>query len=604
MKTDSHSVTSPLHFTITKHKALLIGSILSGALLATGCQSTSLAQSNTLATKQTPAAAKTALASALQKQRRQSFSYHSNLEVSNDQQFTDVDSQQLAVSDYVEAHCEDTHDKAYAALLEQAEAQDKEVLATEYDAQRSAIKQSYLACSDAYQAWEDNQYNSRYNADYDESSDYDYGSDHTSQNSDNVSEDSTREWVTAIEEEYGGEGDSLVETRTIKSNASNDNVVKEKTVSPYYQQLFDNYDDKPTPQDIKKAQLLDAYLLKPLSINAQGIYQPMAGKATMLASVQYQARNHQSSINQPIYIDFKNGNIYLWADNFAMLNSELLDDKLGTKWRNKWLKIAMDDGTLPKGFGGEVIKAHFEALDLTYERAPVNQFNYVAPNTLASLTPKMPEHQLPAMLASTQVISRVQSTEDYEQFYQDYMRLFYDGITKQYPELIKDKDMHEQAENITDSKNTQLTSKAMVQQALALIKSMIDNGSSPTDVIPKASLSEDLAIQELYGLDKRGQIKWQHIRSEFPSQTQSVRNKSDKGIVIDILQQYSPLRTQDMAFPNLAADVQIPNASNSIDLRKYGSELIQYYRDGKGTAMGKMMFSVMPLAKDQLGSID
>lgn len=604
MKTDSHSVTSPLHFTITKHKALLIGSILSGALLATGCQSTSLSQSNTLATKQTPAAAKTALASALQKQRRQSFSYHSNLEVSNDQQFTDVDSQQLAVSDYVEAHCEDTHDKAYAALLEQAEAQDKEVLATEYDAQRSAIKQSYLACSDAYQAWEDNQYNSRYNADYDESSDYDYGSDHTSQNSDNVSEDSTREWVTAIEEEYGGEGDSLVETRTIKSNASNDNVVKEKTVSPYYQQLFDNYDDKPTPQDIKKAQLLDAYLLKPLSINAQGIYQPMAGKATMLASVQYQARNHQSSINQPIYIDFKNGNIYLWADNFAMLNSELLDDKLGTKWRNKWLKIAMDDGTLPKGFGGEVIKAHFEALDLTYERAPVNQFNYVAPNTLASLTPKMPEHQLPAMLASTQVISRVQSTEDYEQFYQDYMRLFYDGITKQYPELVKDNQMFEQTENITDSKNTQLTSKAMVQQALALIKSMIDNGSSPTDVIPKASLSEDLAIQELYGLDKRGQIKWQHIRSEFPSQTQSVRNKSDKGIVIDILQQYSPLRTQDMAFPNLAADVQIPNASNSIDLRKYGSELIQYYRDGKGTAMGKMMFSVMPLAKDQLGSID
>lgn len=610
MKTDSHSVTSPWHLAIRKNKALLIGSVLSGAILATGCQSTSLGQSNTLAANQSPAAAKTALASALQKQRRQSFSYHSNLEVSNDQQFTDVDSKQLAVSDYVEAHCEGTHDKAYAALLEQAEAQDKEVLATEYDAQRSAIKQSYLACSDAYQAWEDNQYNSRYNSDYDDSFDYDYdydydyGSDHTSQNSDNVSEDSTREWVTAIEEEYGGEGDSLVETRTIKSNASNDNVVKEKTVSPYYQQLFDNYDDKPTPQDIKKAQLLDAYLLKPLSINAQGIYQPMAGKATMLASVQYQARNHQSSINQPIYIDFKNGNIYLWADNFAMLNSELLDDKLGTKWRNKWLKIAMDDGTLPKGFGGEVIKAHFEALDLTYERAPVNQFNYVAPNTLASLTPKMPEHQLPAMLASTQVISRVQSTEDYEQFYQDYMRLFYDGITKQYPELVKDNQMFEQAENITDSKNTQLTSKAMVQQALALIKSMIDNGSSPTDVIPKASLSEDLAIQELYGLDKRGQIKWQHIRSEFPSQTQSVRNKSDKGIVIDILQQYSPLRTQDMAFPNLAADVQIPNASNSIDLRKYGSELIQYYRDGKGTAMGKMMFSVMPLAKDQLGSID
>ena len=603
MKTDSHSVTSPWRFTI-RSKALLIGSVLSGALLATGCQSTSLGQSNTIAANQTPAAAKTALASALQKQRRQSFSYHSNLEISNDQRFIDVDNKQLAASDYVEDHCEDTHDKAYAALLEQAEAQDKEVLATEYDAQRSAIKQSYLACSDAYQAWEDNQYNSRYSSDYDDSFDYDDGSEHTSQNSDNTSEDSNREWVTAIEEEYGSEGDSLVETRTIKSNASNESVVKEKTVSPYYQQLFDNYDDKSTPQDIKKAQLLDAYLLKPMSINAQGVYQPMAGRATMLASVQYQTRNHQSSINQPVYMDFKNGNIYLWADNFAMLNSELLDDKLGTKWRDKWLKIAMDDGTLPKGFGGEVIKAHFEALDRTYERAPVSQFNYVAPKTLASLTPKMPEHQLPAMLASTQVIRRVQSTEDYEQFYQDYMRLFYDGITKQYPELVKDDEVNEPVESVFDSKNTQLTSKAMVQQALALIKSMIDNGSAPTDVIPKASLSEDLAIQELYGLDKRGQIKWQHIRSEFLSQTQSVRNKSGKGIVIDVLQQYSPLRTQDMAFPNLAADVQIPNASNSIDLREYGSELIQYYRDGKGTAMGKMMFSLMPLAKDQLGSID
>ncbi|MFP3441507.1 hypothetical protein R0K18_27640, partial [Pantoea sp. SIMBA_133] len=68
-------------------------------------------------------------------------------------------------------------------------------------------------------------------------------------------------------------------------------------VAPDYQALFDNYEDKQRPLDVKKAQLLDEYLLKPLSIDSQGIYQPMAGKATMLASAQYQARNHHSSIN-------------------------------------------------------------------------------------------------------------------------------------------------------------------------------------------------------------------------------------------------------------------------------------------------------------------
>jgi hypothetical protein len=50
--------------------------------------------------------------------------------------------------------------------------------------------------------------------------------------------------------------------------------------------------------------------------------------------------------------------------------------------------------------------------------------------------------------------------------------------------------------------------------------------------------------------------------------------------------------------------MQVPNASNSIDMREYGSELMQYYRDGNGTAIGKMMFSVMPMAKEKFGTID
>ncbi|WP_201588449.1 hypothetical protein [Psychrobacter sp. Pi2-51] len=516
---------------------LFVGALVTGALLLTGCQSTSLNQSNAMTAKQTPVAAKTALAMALQKKRRQSFSYHSNLEISNEQQFnninTEINAKAPVASGYIDEYCEDTHDQAYAALLTQAAAQNKDILAADYDAERTTLKDRYLECTDAYEAWVDSNYDS------------------------------------------------------------------EITVPASYQQLFDNYDERSTAQDVKKAKLLDAYVLKPLSINAQGVYQPMAGKATMLASMQYHARNHQSSVNQPIYLDLKNGNIYLWADNFAMFNSEMLDDKLGTKWRNKWLKLAINDGTLPKGFGSELIKSHFAALDTTFDAAPVSQFDYVAPNTLASLSPKLPAHQLPAMLASNQVIRRVQSAESYEQFYQDYMRIVYERISQRYPELVKESESDE----VSNTNMDKFTSKALVQQMLAMIKNGMDSGSETVD--ETMAETEEGAIlvkaetQQLYGFDKRGQLKWQHLRSELPSET-----ASDENMVIDVLQQYSAISATDMAFPNLPSNVQVPNASNSIDMREYGSELMQYYRDGNGTAIGKMMFSVMPMAKEKFGTID
>ena len=554
---------------INSHR-LFAGTLVTGALLLTGCQSTNLNQSNAMTAKQTPAAAKTALATALQKQRRQSFSYHSNLEVSNEQQFSDVDSTQLVASEYVDSYCDDSHDQAYAALLTKSQAQHKDIEAVDYDNQRDALKQSYLACSAAYEAWRDAHYDSE---------------------------------AYAIDEAAEDVVDSVAEMETTASDMDSAREASATTVSPYvspyYEKLFNEYENKQSKQDIKKSQLLDAYVLKPLSINAQGIYQPMAGKATMLASAQYQARNHQSSINQPVYLDFKNGNIYLWADNFAMFNSELLDDKLGTKWRNKWLKLAIDDGTLPKGFGSELIKSHFAALDATFDAAPVSQFDYVAPNTLASLSPKLPAHQLPAMLASNQVIRRVQSAESYEQFYQDYMRIVYERLSQRYPELVKES----AADEAGDTNAKKFTSKALVQQMLAMIKSGIDSGSETIKLTTaeetEGAMLSNAEMQELYGFDKRGQLKWQHLRSEIPSET-----AANKNMVIDVLQQYSAISTKDMAFPNLPSDVQVPNASNSIDVRKYGSELMQYYRDGNGTAMGKMMFSVMPMAKEKFGAVD
>ena len=533
MKTN-HQVTQACLSSLIKTKTLFASTFLTGALLLTGCQSTSLPNnanpSSAMAKNQTSAAAQTALATALQKQRRQSFSYHSNIEMSNEQKIATIAAQDQAASDYPSEYCEDTHDQAYAALLKQAEEQNTDVLDTQYDAQRLALKDSYLECNAAYEAWVEHQYDS------------------------------------------------------------------DVTVPLPYQQLFDNYDDKTKPLAVKQSKLLDAYLLKPLSLNAQGIYQPMAGKATMLASAQYQARNHHSSINQPIYVDFKNGDIYLWADNFAMFNASMLDNSLGTKWQNKWLRIAIDDGTLPKGFGREVIKSHFAAMDETFEAAPVSQFDYVALNTLASLSPKLPAHQLTPMLASDTIIRRVQSAESYEQFYQDYMRIFYDRISKQYPELT-------QAPASDESENTQsdkFTSKALVQQVLAMMKNHMAGESETAEVKQPANAM----VQELYGFDKRGQLKWRHLRHELPSKAKAVSDTSNKGTLIDVLQQYSAINNTDIAFPNLPSEVQIPNAYNSIDARQYAKELMQYYREGNGTFMGKMVFSRLPMFIEAGGAAD
>ena len=106
-------------------------------------------------------------------------------------------------------------------------------------------------------------------------------------------------------------------------------------------------------------------------------------------------------------------------------------------------------------------------------------------------------------------------------------------------------------------------------------------------------------MQTLYGIDKRGRLIWQHLRREFPSET-----NQHKGVVMDAMQQYSAIRPKDAAFPNLPSDVQVPNARNSVDAREYGRELMQYYRDGNGTAIGKMIFKALPLSQERLGGTD
>ena len=554
--------------------ALVSSTLVASTLLITACQSTNvsnnLGQSKNLQADNAPSVAKNALASALQQQRRQSFAYHSNIEISNEHQFTAIDSTKLVASDDVNSYCEDNHDQAYAALLTKAEAQKKEVASIDYAPQREALKQSYLACSAAYEAWAEVHY------------------------------DST---AYSVEEAAEDVVDAAAEVAVSASSAIDS--ASAATISPYYQKLFNEYDSKKSTLDIKKSQLLDAYLLKPLSMNAQGVYQPLAGKFTMLGSAQYSARNHHSSINQPIYIDFKTGSLYLWADNFALLTSKLADDKLGTKWQNKWLKIAFDDGTLPKGFGRAAIKSHIEAENSVYAKAAIEQFDVIAPHVLTTLSPKLPEKQLAAMVNTAKVIRRARSSAEYKQDYKDYMGVFYQLITKQYPELILENDLDTQADADTDSnyEDRKMTSKWLVQQTLDKMKDFADDKALKTQEATLPVSSSSLPVQELYGFNKQGQLQWQHSRHYLPNKS-AADVRVETSTIMDVLNQYMPLRSQDKAFPNLASDSQVPNASNSIDLKEYSTELAEYYKQGNGTAVGQMLFNMLPMYKQRLGAID
>ncbi|ALF58784.1 hypothetical protein [Psychrobacter urativorans] len=557
--------TAPKLSSLVSTKTVLASSLLAASLLVTGCQTTSLSQSSTSAASQSPADAKKIVVSALQQQRRQSFSYHTNLEISNDKQFTNVDTKQLVASASVDSYCEDNHDQGYAALLTQSEAQGKDISASAYQAQRNALKLSYVACAQAYEAWSDSHYDS--DADAVAADDANYDVKRTNKNA-----------VIVVP----------------SSSPTADKQANLKPVSPYYDKIFTEYEGKKTKLDIKKAQLMDAYLLKPLSLNAQGVYQPLAGKFTMLTSAQYQARNNYTSINQPIYVDLKNGTIYLWADNFASMNSKVLDDKLGAKWHNKWLKIALDDGTLPKGFGSAVIKSHFAALDALYEQAAVSRFDVIAPDTLTTLFPKIPQQQLAPMLHTPKIIRRVQDAASYEQSYKTYINTFHKLIGQQYPDLIVKKTSDEDDAQRPGAEK--FTSKILVQHVLIMMKSAMDSDPKTSTLTPTEQVNTRAPIQELYGFDKRGQLQWQHTRSDLPTSKSRQAQPSDS-VTIDVLQQYLPLRTQDAAFLNLPSDRQVPNASNSIDLRDYSKELAAYYKAGHGTAMGKLLLNMLPIYK-------
>lgn len=381
-------------FTKGFNTRLKLTGVMATLALLSACATTT----STTAPQSTPVTnmpAKDALASAVKSQLYHSFGYHTSVYVSNEahRQATDTQEEPSIKG------CEDTHDDAYVALLKKAHQEKGKTadVTKDYPNESKAIKSAYQACMSQIEA-EQGAY---------QTFDFDEFYQATHQMSD---EERASRFLT--------DGTAHVVLQSVGEQ--------------------DAKNDKDPALELKKAKLLDAYLLKPSHISISGRYHPLKGQFTALPSIQYDAKNLYLSVNQPMLVDIKAGGIYLWADNFALANSQFLDKQLGDKWHNKWLFLPFNDGSLPEDFAKDFAKAYLNAKKESFLVLPNDSFVWAKADELASvpyLSNNLPSTTLSLMTNTPRIIKSEISAKD--KTYQDYV--FYDElyntITKKYPDL-------------------------------------------------------------------------------------------------------------------------------------------------------------------------
>ena len=524
-------------------------SLAIGTALLTACATTT-----TPISAQAPndaSSPKTQLGNAVKTQLYSSFSYQTDAYLSNHIHRDAL--KNSVISDDVVQDCDKAHDTAYVALLKHAKADGQDINDKQYDAQRHALKATYFACMDAQElqkTYEPFDFENFY------------------EQSKGLDEDSQADlFIQNIQEHIG--------KQTLEVDVP-----------------------KPPIQDIaldtKKAELLHEYLLKPAHISMVGRYEPFKGKITALPTASYYAKNLLATINQPIYIDIKAGGIYVWADNLALANSQILDKALGDKWYNKWLFIPINDGSLPTSFGKDLVKSYIEAKKESFAVLPESGFAQVSYEQFLQ-TPligeTLPKHTTQLIHQTPTIIKNQISPKD--KSYSDYVfaSTFYDSITAKYPQLLTSRsDFHERTIvegesviEITDldtPKNTddsfKLDSEFFMKVLFGYLKSKIDGYA--TDVHQELPASDHAPLTH-YGI-QQGKLSWLHYRyyltnknlqSEFTQAPFSI----NEPIFVDIFTQIHQNNKDMGEFGRLPTAVQTPNAHNSINLFEYKKDLIQ-----------------------------
>lgn len=275
------------------------------------------------------------------------------------------------------------------------------------------------------------------------------------------------------------------------------------------------------------------YLTDPMSMTITGNFRPLMGQVSALPQFSYRFGAMDVMVNQPIVVDLKTGTLYLWADNVAFANALFLDTKLGDNWRNQWLKLPLDDGSLPQDFAKQVAKSYANAHKIGFESG---EFSYTS-----EPLPFLP----PDLQAKTAHVVKTQTAEQ-------ALAIFAQDLKDRY-EWLNPSDN----ETADDSVQTaqKMTSRQVVQKLFAV---WLERAEIDTDDETKTNNSTVTSPKQsslFYGLSQTGKLLW--VAKHTPQTT--TLTTFDDGLIGE--------------FDRLPSAYRTPTPDNSVNLLTYFDEL-------------------------------
>lgn len=310
---------------------------------------------------------------------------------------------EVADDELPETACEEIHDIAYIALSKKARLANLDISADDYIGDREQLKTDFLACQE-----------------------------NRAKNSD--------------ESEFDDELARLLAELAQLSGQSHEAFGDEQLTA-------------------KRQKLIHAYYLKTSKFGMVGNYQPLKGVISALPSFQYEFGQASVMVNQPFYVDIKAGDVYLWADNLALANATWLDKKLGNAWQNKWLRLPLNDGSLPNDFVKTLFKTYATAQSKAFDGLMDEMFGYVAPDEALPLYEHLDDKAKVQIGKATTVIRQTNSKDSKQAVKKAVAEHLYNEMTKAYPVLLE-------TPTALDKKQETLTldSRALMQSVFAKLK--------------------------------------------------------------------------------------------------------------------------------------
>lgn len=600
--------------------SLAIPLVLSACQVAPSSnQNAFISKVSQLPSEQQSQIAKDTLLKALKQQSRSDYAYQVDVLGSNAQRrerLTNATSQQLAMSDEPINHCEHVHDEAYVELLQRVEQAGLEIYDAKYSAERESIKHTYQQCVDAlehpysqvsYEQWLDKAV---------QQAKIDLANAELGVEAGRAEADRVEASLANAESDQDEELYSLDESTDDSQSLSN--VFGEIT-----EDVLPGYDSSHTKLDARKAKLLNAYLLNPTSINGSGVYRASSGKVSIMPTFAYQSRNLQMLNSHFIYIDAKQGAAYLWADSFAYILSSTIDPNLGLDLKDKWIKIDLNDGSLPKSFLPDLVKAHVSAKDKMHASAIAEQYHFISSSELQNQSPKPDKKHQPYLNKASLLIEHKLTEQQYNEAMQLYLTTVYDQMTNKYPQLLDSQETNDQENNSEgDSHRKSFSSAHIFTKIFSEIEkakqekfsAKIDDTSSDSDKPTNSDHTEkannnkpaieyavkDEALEEnnwlwrnVYGLDHQQRIVWQLAQRQLNSSSNMPYGSNHflSGVRLEALTRYdNNVSSSVPMFEALPAGASLPSKTNSVDLQSYLENLKLSYEKGEMSEQGKILF--------------